>query len=88
MVAEMAMRLGVLTIGVVSKPFLFEGPRRRRMAEEGADRMKQYVDTLVTVPKLLKLTTAWLLTQKRLEPPRNCSAPVSRESLAAGVVGA
>ena len=50
MVAEMAMRLNILTIGVVSKPFLFEGPRRRRLAEEGADRMKKYVDTLVTVP--------------------------------------
>jgi len=49
-VAEMARRMGILTIGVVTKPFLFEGPRRRRMAEEGAARLKKHVDTLVTVP--------------------------------------
>jgi cell division protein FtsZ len=56
-VAEMARKLGVLTVGVVTKPFLFEGPRRRRLAEEGAARLKNYVDTLITVPndRLLKV---------------------------------
>lgn len=49
-VAEMARRMGILTIGVVTKPFLFEGPKRRRLAEEGAERLKKHVDTLVTVP--------------------------------------
>jgi cell division protein FtsZ len=49
-VAEMARRLGILTVGVVTKPFLFEGPRRRRLAEEGAAKLKANVDTLVTVP--------------------------------------
>src|SRR5579862_750469 len=49
-VAEMARRMGILTIGVVTKPFLFEGPRRRRLAEEGAARLRAVVDTLITVP--------------------------------------
>ena len=34
--AEMARKMGILTVGVVTKPFLFEGPRRKRVAEEGA----------------------------------------------------
>jgi cell division protein FtsZ len=56
-VAEMARRMGILSIGVITKPFLFEGPRRRRLAEEGAERLKKHVDTLVTVPndKLLSV---------------------------------
>jgi cell division protein FtsZ len=49
-VAEIARRKGVLTVGVVTKPFLFEGPRRKRQAEEGAARLKEHVDTLITVP--------------------------------------
>ena len=49
-VAELAKRRGILTVGVVTKPFLFEGPRRRKLAEEGAARLKQHVDTLITVP--------------------------------------
>ena len=49
-VAEMARRMNILTVGVVTKPFLFEGPRRRRLAQEGADRLKEHVDTLITVP--------------------------------------
>ena len=49
-VAEMAKSMGILTVGVVTKPFLFEGPRRKRLAEEGAARLKEHVDTLITVP--------------------------------------
>ncbi len=49
-VAELAKRRGILTVGVVTKPFLFEGPKRRRLAEEGAERLKAHVDTLITVP--------------------------------------
>jgi cell division protein FtsZ len=49
-VADMARRMGILTIGVVTKPFLFEGPRRKRLAEEGAAKLKKHVDTLVIVP--------------------------------------
>lgn len=49
-VAELAKKMGILTVGVVTKPFLFEGPRRKRLAEEGASRLKDHVDTLITVP--------------------------------------
>ena len=49
-VAEMAKRMGILTVGVVTKPFLFEGPKRRRLAEQSALRLKEQVDTLITVP--------------------------------------
>jgi cell division protein FtsZ len=42
--------MGVLTVGVVTKPFLFEGPRRRKLAADGADRLREHVDTLITVP--------------------------------------
>jgi cell division protein FtsZ len=48
--ADMARKLGVLTVGVVTKPFTFEGPRRKRMAEDGARRLREHVDTLITVP--------------------------------------
>ncbi|AIE84245.1 cell division protein FtsZ [Fimbriimonas ginsengisoli] len=49
-VADMARRMGILTVGVVTKPFLFEGPKRRRLAEEGAKLLQAHVDTLITVP--------------------------------------
>jgi cell division protein FtsZ len=49
-IAEMARKKGILTVGVVTKPFLFEGPRRKRLAEEGSNRLKDHVDTLITVP--------------------------------------
>lgn len=55
-IAELARRKGILTVGVVTKPFLFEGPRRRRLAEEGASRLKEQVDTLITVPNDRLLT--------------------------------
>lgn len=56
-IAEIAKRLGVLTVGVITKPFLFEGPRRKKLAEEGAAALKAHVDTLITVPndRLLNL---------------------------------
>ncbi|MEJ5171725.1 MAG: cell division protein FtsZ, partial [Fimbriimonadales bacterium] len=49
-VAEMARRMGILTVGVVTKPFDWEGPKRCRLAREGAERLKKHVDTLITVP--------------------------------------
>ncbi|MBZ0213802.1 MAG: cell division protein FtsZ, partial [Nitrospirae bacterium] len=56
-VAELAKRSGALTVGVVTKPFTFEGPRRKRLGEQGAEALKQRVDTLITVPndRLLKI---------------------------------
>ncbi len=49
-IAEIARDMGILTIGVVSKPFLFEGRKRMKNAEEGIERLKSHVDTLVVVP--------------------------------------
>jgi len=49
-VAEIAREAGALTVGIVSKPFNFEGRRRLQVAEEGIDELKQVVDTLIVVP--------------------------------------
>jgi cell division protein FtsZ len=49
-VAQIARELGALTVGVVTKPFGFEGNKRRSAAEEGIANLKQHVDTLITVP--------------------------------------
>jgi cell division protein FtsZ len=49
-VAEVAKELGALTIGVVTKPFSFEGARRKLVAEKSAEELKSKVDTLITIP--------------------------------------
>lgn len=49
-VAQIAREVGALTVGVVTKPFTFEGNKRRMAAEEGIASLKQHVDTLITVP--------------------------------------
>jgi len=58
-VAEIARDLGCLTIGVVTKPFLFEGKQRMKNAESGIAELKQRVDTLVAIPndRLLQVAT-------------------------------
>jgi cell division protein FtsZ len=50
--------MGILTVGVVTKPFLFEGKRRRRQSEDGLKAMKENVDTLITIPNQRLLTLA------------------------------
>jgi cell division protein FtsZ len=49
-IAEIAKDLGALTIGVVTKPFSFEGNRRKLIAEKAAEQLKAKVDTLITIP--------------------------------------
>jgi cell division protein FtsZ len=49
-VAEIAKELGALTIGVVTKPFSFEGARRKITAEKASEALKAKVDTLITIP--------------------------------------
>lgn len=49
-VAEIAKDLGALTVGIVTKPFLFEGPKRGQRAEEGIMELKERVDTLIVIP--------------------------------------
>ena len=49
-IAETARRMGVLTVGVVTKPFLFEGTRRMRAADAGIADLQAHVDTLIVIP--------------------------------------
>lgn len=57
-VAQIARELGVLTVGVVTRPFRFEGAKRMQNAENGIRALKEYVDSLIVVPndKLLEIT--------------------------------
>src|SRR3569623_1817516 len=49
-VAQIAREQGILTVGVVTKPFHFEGAHRMRLAESGIQELQQYVDTLIIIP--------------------------------------
>ncbi len=49
-VAKIARELGILTVGVVTKPFLFEGAKRMRAAEGGLAELQKHVDTLIVIP--------------------------------------
>ncbi|SFC06372.1 cell division protein FtsZ [Tropicimonas isoalkanivorans] len=49
-IAQAARELGVLTVGVVTKPFQFEGAKRMRQAEDGVDALQKVVDTLIIIP--------------------------------------
>ena len=57
LVAQLAKEMGILTVGVVTKPFIFEGKVRMKNAERGIEDLKANVDTLITIPndKLLQL---------------------------------
>src|SRR6185436_15575686 len=57
-IASVAKELGVLTVGVVTKPFAFEGKRRMRQAEEGMRELKANVDTLIAIPNQRLLAVA------------------------------
>ena len=57
-VARVAREEGALTIGVVTKPFTFEGSHRLKSAEEGINRLKEQVDTLIVIPNDKLLETA------------------------------
>ncbi len=48
-VAEIASKLGALALAVVTRPFTFEGPKRRRVAEAGIDRLREHVDAMIVV---------------------------------------
>ncbi len=57
-IARIAREVGALTIGVVTRPFTFEGARRAQVAETGIDKLKEQADTLIAIPndRLLELT--------------------------------
>lgn len=63
-IARMARERGILTVGVVTKPFTFEGIRRTKAAETGLAELQQYVDTLIVIPnqnlfRLANEKTGW-----------------------------
>ena len=49
-VAEIAQELGALTVGIVTKPFKFEGKKRMEQAEVGIDELRKHVDTIIVIP--------------------------------------
>jgi len=55
-IADIAKSLGCLTVGVVTKPFTFEGNRRRKQAEQGLAELRAAVDTLITIPNQRLIT--------------------------------
>jgi cell division protein FtsZ len=57
-IAKLAREVGSLTVGVVTKPFLFEGKKRMRQAEDGIRELKQSVDTLIVIPNQRLLSIA------------------------------
>jgi cell division protein FtsZ len=57
-IADVARQQGSLTVGVVTKPFLFEGNRRRKQAEAGIDELRAAVDTLIVIPNQRLLSVA------------------------------
>ena len=57
-IARAAREAGALTVGVVTKPFVFEGKKRMRQAEEGIEELKESVDTLIVIPNQRLLSIA------------------------------
>jgi cell division protein FtsZ len=57
-VARVAREVGALTVGVVTKPFIFEGKKRMRQAEDGIEELKASVDTLIVIPNQRLLSIA------------------------------
>ena len=57
-IARVGKELGALTVGVVSKPFLFEGKKRMRQAEDGITELRNSVDTLIVIPNQRLLSVA------------------------------
>ncbi len=49
-VAELAKKTGILTVGVVTKPFAFEGAKRKEISEKGLEMLKHHVDTIIVIP--------------------------------------
>ena len=58
-IARMARERGVLTVGVVTRPFDFEGPKRKRASDQGLEELQSFVDTLIVIPNqnLFRLAT-------------------------------
>lgn len=72
-IARIAKELGILTVGIVTKPFGFEGGKRRNNAERGIAELKQYVDSLVVIPndKLFELPDKTITLQNAFKEANN-----------------
>jgi len=57
-IAEVARELGALTVGIVTKPFSFEGRKRAQQAEQGIQQLSEFVDTMIVIPNERLLTLA------------------------------
>src|SRR5688572_5958882 len=68
-IAQMARDIGALTVGIVTKPFLFEGKKRMKQADMGIMEMRQHVDTMIVVPneRLLAVVGKGILFQDALK---------------------
>ncbi|MFY8165907.1 MAG: cell division protein FtsZ, partial [Sediminibacterium sp.] len=83
-IAKICKELGILTVGIVTTPFGFEGPRRQKQAEEGINQLKPYVDTLLVISndKLrmqygnLKMKEAFTKADNVLAPAAKCITDV------------
>lgn len=80
-IAQVARELGSLTVGVVTKPFHYEGKRKMRLAEEGIAKMRDAVDTLIVIPNEL------LLKHEAEKMPVKQSLAVADSVLCQGVQG-
>lgn len=79
--AEVAKECGALTVGIVTKPFSFEGRKRLRQAEEGIARLAEHVDTLIVIPNdRLREAIAGAPFRKPSGPPTTCCGWGSRGS--------
>ena len=81
-VAQIAKEIGALTIGVVTRPFSFEGNHRAKAAEEGAMRLKEHADTLIVIPndRLLQIVTKTSRCRMPSASRMMCFARASRAS--------
>ncbi|MEM9776658.1 MAG: cell division protein FtsZ [Chloroflexota bacterium] len=68
-IAKVAKDVGALTVGIITRPFMFEGTKRASSAESGIERLQEHVDTLIVIPndRLLELTDRRVTMEQALE---------------------
>ena len=81
-IARIARERGILTVGVVTKPFHFEGAHRMRLAESGIAELQQYVDTLIIIPNqnLFRIANERPPSPTPLRWPTMCCIPACAAS--------
>jgi cell division protein FtsZ len=81
-IAEIGKQLGALTVGVVTRPFAFEGRKRSMQAEDGIRKLKEKVDTLIVIPndRLLQVVDDRQRWSTPSRPPTRCCCRACRGS--------